>query len=74
MDALYLNAVLAQKEKEKQKAERLCEKEIMKQNAFLPIYTEGFILLNQLHLRGLVLNQVGLIDYAQLYIKELKTN
>lgn len=74
VDALYLNAVLAQKEKEKQKAERLCEKEIMKQNAFLPIYTEGFILLNQLHLRGLVLNQVGLIDYAQLYIKELKTN
>lgn len=74
VDALYLTAVLAQKEKEKQIAERLCENEIMRQNAFLPVYTEGFILLNQLHLRGLVLNQVGLIDYAQLYIKALKTN
>lgn len=74
VDALYLAALLARTEKKKQYSERLCEKEILVQNAFLPIYTEGFILLNQLHLRGLVLNRVGLIDYAQLYIKKLKTN
>ena len=74
VDNLYLDGVFAPSEKEKRNAERLCEQEIIHLNALIPIYSEGFIMLNQLRLRGLQLNQIGLIDYALLYMKDLKLN
>jgi MarR-like DNA-binding transcriptional regulator SgrR of sgrS sRNA len=50
----------------------LCEKAILDQQALIPIYTEDFIVLNQLRVRGLQLEAYGMLDFSALFIKELK--
>lgn len=72
IDSLYVKSILASSFEKKIKLQQDCEKELIAQQALIPIFSEGFILLKQLHLRGLELNDTGLIDYAQLYIKKIK--
>jgi hypothetical protein len=48
-----------------------CEKAIIEQQALIPIYTEDFIVLNQLRLRGLQLETSGMPDFAELFMKEV---
>lgn len=74
VDELYKTSILARGAKQKQAAENLCEKEILKQQALIPIYSEGFVVVNQLRLRGLKLNESGLLDYATLFIKNIAPN
>ncbi len=72
IDSLYVKSILASSFEKKIKLQQDCEKEIIAQQALIPIFSQGFILLKQLHLRGLELNDTGLIDYAQLYIKKVR--
>lgn len=73
IDSLYVKSILASSFEKKIKLQQDCEKEIIAQQALIPIFSQGFILLKQLHLRGLELNDTGLIDYAQLYIKKVRS-
>lgn len=74
VDELYRASILAGGAEQKQAAEELCEKKIIQQQALIPIYCEGFIVVNQLRLRGLKLNETGLLDYATLFIKNITPN
>ncbi|MCE2865710.1 MAG: hypothetical protein LW804_08920 [Cryomorphaceae bacterium] len=49
-----------------------CELAILAQQALIPVYTEDFIVLNQLRLRGFELDASGMLDFGKLYMKELK--
>ena len=72
IDSLYLSSVYARTLAQRNQAQRLCEKAIIEQQALIPIYTEDFIVLHPLKVRGFELDNSGLLDYAKLYIKELK--
>lgn len=72
VDAYYLESIRAQTQQQCRRAQMLCEKEIIEQQALIPIYTEDFIVLHPLRVRGFELDHSGLVDYARLYIKELK--
>lgn len=72
VDAYYLASIQAQSNEKRLRAQMLCEKAIIDQQALIPIYTEDFIVLNQLHVRGLQLAGSGMLDFSELFIKELK--
>lgn len=72
VDAFYLASIRAQTRKNCVAAQMRCEKAIIEQQALIPIYTEDFIVLNQLRLRGLRLETSGMLDFSKLFIKELK--
>ncbi|MDP4595369.1 MAG: ABC transporter substrate-binding protein [Crocinitomicaceae bacterium] len=72
VDAYYLESIWAQSNEKRLRAQMLCEKAIIDQQALIPIYTEDFIVLNQLRVRGFQLEASGMLDFSELYIKELK--
>ena len=72
VDAYYLASIQAQSNEKRLRAQMLCEKAILDQQALIPIYTEDFIVLNQLRVRGLQLEASGMLDFSALFIKELK--
>ena len=72
VDAYYLESIWAQSNEKRLRAQMLCEKAIIDQQALIPIYTEDFIVLNQLRVRGFQLAASGMLDFSELYIKELK--
>ena len=72
VDAFYLASVRAKTRKNCVAAQMRCEKAIIEQQALIPIYTEDFIVLNQLRLRGLQLEASGMLDFSELFMKELK--
>jgi oligopeptide transport system substrate-binding protein len=72
VDAYYLESIWAQSNEKRLRAQMLCEKTIIDQQALIPIYTEDFIVLNQLRVRGFQLAASGMLDFSELYIKELK--
>jgi peptide/nickel transport system substrate-binding protein len=72
VDAYYLASIQAQSKEKRLRAQMLCEKAILDQQALIPIYTEDFIVLNQLRVRGLQLEAYGMLDFSALFIKELK--
>ena len=71
VDSLYLASVFAQNLNHRNSAQKRCERAIIDLQALIPIYTEDFILLQQLRVRDFKLDDSGLLDYANLYIKEL---
>jgi peptide/nickel transport system substrate-binding protein len=72
VDANYLVSIGAKTNEKRLRAQMLCEKAIMDQQALIPIYTEDFIVLNQLRVRGLRLETSGMLDFSELFIKEIK--
>jgi ABC-type transport system substrate-binding protein len=68
----YKASVLAETRSQIKAAQMRCEKAIIDQQALIPIYTEDFIVLNQLRLRGLKLQESGMLDFARLYIKDIR--
>ena len=72
VDAYYLKSIRAQSNEKRLRAQMLCEKAIINRQALIPIYTEDFIVLNQLRLRGFQLEASGMLDFSALFIKELK--
>jgi oligopeptide transport system substrate-binding protein len=72
VDRLYLQSVLSFKPSQVKAKQMLCEKAIMDQQALIPIYTEDFIVLNQLRVRGLRLETSGMLDFSELFMKEVK--
>ena len=72
VDAYYLESIWAQSNEKRLRAQMLCEKAILDQQALIPIYTEDFIVLKQLRVRGFQLAASGMLDFSELYIKELK--
>jgi oligopeptide transport system substrate-binding protein len=71
VDSLYLASVFAKNFDNRISAQQRCEKAIIDLQALVPIYTEDFIVLQQLRVRDFKLDDSGLLDYATLYIKEL---
>jgi ABC-type oligopeptide transport system substrate-binding subunit len=71
VDSLYLASVFAENLNDRNWAQKRCEKAIINLQALIPIYTEDFIVLQQLRVRNFKLDDSGLLDYANLYIKEL---
>jgi ABC-type oligopeptide transport system substrate-binding subunit len=71
VDSLYLASVFAQNLNHSNSAQKRCERAIIDLQALIPIYTEDFIVLQQLRVRDFKLDDSGLLDYANLYIKEL---
>ena len=71
VDSLYLASVFAKDLNTKNWAQKRCEKAIIDLQALVPIYTEDFIVLQQLRVRNFKLDDSGLLDYANLFIKEL---
>jgi ABC-type transport system substrate-binding protein len=71
VDSLYLASVFAKNLNTRNWAQKRCEKAIIDLQALVPIYTEDFIVLQQLRVRNFKLDDSGLLDYATLYIKEL---
>ena len=72
VDNYYLESIRARTNSKRLHAQMLCEKTILDQQALIPIYTEDFIVLNQLRVRGLQLEASGMLDFSALFIKELK--
>jgi peptide/nickel transport system substrate-binding protein len=72
VDAYYLASIQAQSNEKRLRAQMLCEKAIIDQQALIPIYTEDFIVLNQLRVRGFQLEASGMLDFSALFFKELK--
>ena len=72
VDANYLVSIGAKTNEKRLRAQMLCEKAILDQQALIPIYTEDFIVLNQLRVRGLRLETSGMLDFSELFIKEIK--
>jgi ABC-type oligopeptide transport system substrate-binding subunit len=71
VDSLYLGSVRARSQVERISTQQKCEREIINQVALIPIYTEDFIVLNQLRIRGLDLQETGLLDFSMLFRKEI---
>jgi ABC-type transport system substrate-binding protein len=71
VDSLYLASVFAKNLNNRNWAQKRCEKAIINLQALIPIYTEDFIVLQQLRVRNFKLDDSGLLDYANLFIKEL---
>lgn len=71
VDSLYLASVFAKHLNTRNWAQKRCEKAIIDLQPLIPIYTEDFIVLQQLRVRNFKLDDSGLLDYATLYIKEL---
>lgn len=71
VDSLYLSSVFAKNIHRRNWAQKRCEKAIIDLQALVPIYTEDFIVLQQLRVRNFKLDDSGLLDYANLFIKEL---
>jgi len=71
VDSLYLASVFAENLNDRNWSQKRCEKAIINLQALIPIYTEDFIVLQQLRVRNFKLDDSGLLDYANLYIKEL---
>ncbi|MEY4596379.1 MAG: hypothetical protein RLZZ506_797 [Bacteroidota bacterium] len=72
VDVQYLQSVLAPTPSQMKAAQMRCELAILAQQALIPVYTEDFIVLNQLRLRGFELDASGMLDFGKLYMKELK--
>lgn len=72
IDGFYLGSVRATSRQSCRRLQMRCEKAILEQQALIPIYTEDFIVLNQLRLRGLQLETSGMLDFAELFMKEVK--
>lgn len=72
VDSLYKTAITTQNMRQRNEACRLCEQTILDQQALVAIYSEDFIVLKQLRIRDFELNETGLLDYGQLFIKALK--
>ena len=71
VDSLYLSSVFAKNINSRNWAQKRCEKAIIDLQALVPIYTEDFIVLQQLRVRNFKLDDSGLLDYANMFIKEL---
>jgi ABC-type transport system substrate-binding protein len=71
VDSLYLASVFAKNLNNRNWAQKRCEKAIINLQPLIPIYTEDFIVLQQLRVRNFKLDDSGLLDYANLFIKEL---
>ena len=71
VDSLYLASVFAKNLNNRNWAQKRCEKAIINLQPLIPIYTEDFIVLQQLRVRNFKLDDSGLFDYANLFIKEL---
>ncbi len=71
VDSLYLSSVFAKNINSRNWAQQRCEKAIIDLQALVPIYTEDFIVLQQLRVRNFKLDDSGLLDYANMFIKEL---
>ena len=71
VDSLYLASVFAKNLTNRNWAQKRCEKAIINLQPLIPIYTEDFIVLQQLRVRNFKLDDSGLFDYANLFIKEL---
>lgn len=69
---LYLNSILTSNKKEKLIYQRACEEIIANENAILPIYSEDFFVLINLRVRGFKMNPSGIIDFSQIYIKNIE--
>jgi ABC-type transport system substrate-binding protein len=71
VDSLYLASIFAKDINNRNRAQKRCEKAIINLQPLIPIYTEDFIVLQQLRVRNFKLDDSGLLDYANLFIKEL---
>ncbi len=71
-DQLYLQSTLTTSETEKKTLQRLCESIVSKDCAIIPVYSEDFFVMINLRVRGFEMNSSGIIDFATIYMKELK--
>lgn len=69
---LYLNSILTSNKKEKLLYQQACEEIIATENAILPIYSEDFFVLINLRVRGFKMNPSGIIDFSQIYLKNIE--
>ncbi|MEN9972730.1 MAG: hypothetical protein RIS20_1077 [Bacteroidota bacterium] len=69
---LYLHSILTTNKKEKLFYQRSCEEIIANENAILPIYSEDFFMLINLRVRGFEMNPSGIIDFSQIYLKNIE--
>lgn len=72
VDNYYLSSIFANAQSPTHKlSQKLCEKEIIEDNALIPIYTEDFFVLNKLTVRGFELEESGIVDFSKIYLKPI---
>ncbi|MEN9744092.1 MAG: hypothetical protein RLZZ65_1897 [Bacteroidota bacterium] len=72
VDNYYLSSIFADAQSPSHKLyQKLCEKEIIEDNALIPIYTEDFFVLNKLTVRGFELEESGIVDFSKIYLKPI---
>lgn len=71
-DQLYLRSTLTSNYQEKRSLQRACEAIVTRECAIIPVYSEDFFVMINLRVRGFEMNSSGIIDFAKIYLKELK--
>jgi peptide/nickel transport system substrate-binding protein len=72
VDRYYLSSIFEKAQsREQARAQKLCEREILRNYALIPIYTEDFFVLHKLQVRGFKLAESGLVDFSRIYLKGL---
>ena len=72
VDSYYLTSIFERPQSALQAlAQKLCEREIIRNYALIPIYTEDFFVLHKLQVRGFKLEESGLVDFSKIYLKNL---
>ncbi|MEY4287937.1 MAG: hypothetical protein RLZZ30_25 [Bacteroidota bacterium] len=71
-DQLYLKSTLTKNAQEKKALQRMCESIVANDCAIIPVYSEDFFVMINLRVRGFEMNSSGIIDFAKIFLKELK--
>jgi peptide/nickel transport system substrate-binding protein len=68
---LYLNSISTPDFNKKIRYQQACEEIITNENAILPIFSEDFFVLINLRVRGFEMNPSGIIDFSEIYLKNV---
>ena len=72
VDSYYLTSIFERPQSALQALDqKLCEREIIRNYALIPIYTEDFFVLHKLQVRGFKLEESGLVDFSKIFLKNL---
>lgn len=71
-DRLYRQLLLEKDKLKKQYLLEKCDQLLLDEAAVIPLFTEDYFLLVNIRIRGFKINESGIIDFSNLYIKETK--
>ncbi|NDA99004.1 MAG: hypothetical protein EBY31_07370, partial [Flavobacteriia bacterium] len=73
-DRLFLASQITASQEERNKLQQKIDKLILKNPIVIPVFSEDIFVVINLRVRDFEFNELGLIDFSKIYLKEIQKN